>query len=140
MTKLPNACPKPRRPRRKEKPAVRKTRPKSRNLQRKRRLFEENFGGESYLAFIHSLPCDVCGADPLFTEAAHLTARGAGGKASDIAPLCRRRPYFPLWAIEAGCHQRYDEHDPLIRKHEKRLRKLAVERWQNFSQSHRKQA
>jgi hypothetical protein len=97
------------------------------NAKRRKRLFEEDFGGKDYLALIHSLPCAVCGVRG-FTVAAHLTSRGAGGKAKDVAPLCRTVPN--IW--ERGCHELYDAHDPKVRSHEPRLRKEAAERHADF--------
>lgn len=89
------------------------------NRARKARLFHEDFGGKEYLAFIHGLECAVCGMPCDLTEAAHLTSRGAGGKADVLVPLCGTR--FGV----LGCHARFDAHDPEIRKHEPRLRPLA---------------
>lgn len=142
VTKI--GVPKPRR-RRKVQATLKKGRRIKPNRKRQKRLFEENFGGKAYHDFIVSLPCDVCGVEG-HSEAAHLTARGAGGKAEDTAPLCGVRfvedgfvfPEAPLLQISGrvyvGCHHRYDAHDPEIRKHEPRLRKLAAERWQSHSQ------
>lgn len=84
------------------------------NTERKKRAFKINFGGQ-YRDFIASLPCDVCEKRPP-SDPAHLTSRGAGGKASDQAPMCRT------------CHRGYDNHDPAIRIHEARLRRLALKR------------
>lgn len=89
------------------------------NRARKAKRFEEAFGGKAYLEFIHGLECAVCGCRCELTEAAHLTSRGAGGKADVIVPLCGSRGGW------TGCHRRFDEHDPAIRAHEPRLRSLA---------------
>jgi hypothetical protein len=97
-----------------------------RNAKRKAKRFETDFGGKDYHDYITSFRCDVCGAHSVWTVAAHLTSRGAGGKAEDTVALCRTR-----YGLE-GCHERYDNHDPEIRKHEPRLRKLASERWQAY--------
>ncbi len=51
---------------------------KKRNPKRRARLFIEDFGGKEYLEVIHSMPCAVCDAPCEWTEAAHLTSRGAG--------------------------------------------------------------
>lgn len=105
------------------------------NRKRKERAFQEDFGGKEYLALIRSLPCAVCGIEG-FTVSAHLTSRGAGGKADVTAPLCCTRvltTYDGTYVgAELGCHERYDAHDPEIRKHEPRLRREAKKRWTEF--------
>ncbi len=106
---------------------------------KKRKRFEEAFGGAKYHAYLTSLPCDICGVVG-FTVAAHLTARGAGGKADVTAPLCRTRAGLSCVGTgwwEEGCHERYDAHDPEVRKHEPRLRELARERWASHKQEER---
>jgi hypothetical protein len=47
-----------------------------------------------------------------FSEAAHVRSRGAGGKASDLVPLCGPKPagyYCGVQFTERGCHQTFDE-------------------------------
>jgi hypothetical protein len=99
---------------------------RKRNAKRKAKRFLSDFGGKDYLEYVKSFSCAICGANKNWSVAAHLTSRGAGGKAEDTVALCRTR-----YGIE-GCHERYDAHDPEIRKHEPRLRKLASERWQAY--------
>ncbi len=100
---------------------------------KKRKRFEEAFGGAKYHAYLTSLPCDICGVQG-FTVAAHLTARGAGGKACDTAPLCRARSgtVGSCFWLEYGCHEKWDAYDVEIRKHGVRLRELAAERYRLF--------
>lgn len=96
------------------------------NKERRAKRFERDYGGKAYLEAIHGMPCAVCNAPCELTEAAHLTSRGAGGTAKDVAPLCGTRHGTQ------GCHQRYDLHDPEIRKHEPRLRALARRLWSEW--------
>ncbi len=102
------------------------------NVKRKERLFVEDFGGEEYLAFIKSLACDICGVEG-FTVAAHLTSRGAGGKAGDLAPLCGPHPTGKNGELGIGCHAIYDEHRHWLEVGTvPRLRELAKARRQAF--------
>lgn len=108
------------------------------NRKRRAKRFETDFGGKEFLALIHSLPCSICGVVG-YSVAAHLKSRGAGGKADVIAPLCSTRLDFAgvfigygRWTTHVGCHERYDAHDPEIRKHESRLKSEAKSRWQAF--------
>ena len=123
MKPLSTARPKPKR----ENAAARKrSRIKSRNHKRMKRLREEQFGG-AYRDYIVSLPCDICG-DPNHSEPAHLKSRGSGGKACDLAPLCGPQGIF------AGCHRIYDEHCwTLPHGTEERLKTIAAQRWQDFN-------
>lgn len=111
------------------------------NPKRQKRRFEENYGGAAYVELISTLPCAICGVVG-FTVAAHLTARGAGGKANVIAPLCYSRIAYPSsptpfmrhmggWII-IGCHEKFDLRVPSVRSHEARLRQEAAERWKQF--------
>ena len=103
---------------------LKRTKPMKRvNAARKRKAFIEDFGGKEYLEVIHSMPCAVCDAPCEWTEAAHLTSRGAGGKADVIVPLCGSR------FGELGCHAKYDLRDSELRDHEPRLRRLAKRLW-----------
>lgn len=129
-------------------PATPKKPPRKVNRKRAEKRFEENFGGEEYLALIRSLPCAICG-ERGSTIAAHLTARGAGGKAEDIAPMCCNRIEIytdrggrTFWRVDQvfprrhvwtqGCHERYDARDPQVRKHEPRLKREAAARWLSY--------
>lgn len=80
----------------------RKTRLRQVNPERRRRVSLEAFGdpltGQATLA--RSLPCCACGLVG-WSEAAHVTGRGAGGKTKDIAPLCGPR----IDQGEEGCHR-----------------------------------
>lgn len=98
---------------------MKKTRLNPVNRKRKAKRLETDFGGRRYAEFISGLECAVCGAYCEWTVPAHLTSRGAGGKADVIVPLCAAR-----FGIN-GCHERYDNHDEEIRAHEPRLRTLA---------------
>lgn len=112
----------------KRSPIARKTRLRPVNRARKAKRLETDFGGKPYLEFIHGLPCAVCEMPCDLTVAAHLTSRGAGGKAADIVPLCAAR--FGV----LGCHEKYDLHHESIRAHEPRLRSLAKRLWREFQQ------
>lgn len=101
------------------------------NRKRKERAFQEDFGGAEFLALIQAMPCAICGVEGI-TASAHLTTRGAGGKAEDTAPLCCTSKARKQGFIWRGCHQRYDAHDPEIRKHEPRLRREAKQRFTEF--------
>lgn len=98
---------------------MKRTRLKPVNRKRRAKLFAEDFGGKAYLEFIHGLECAACGSPCEYTEAAHLTSRGAGGKVDVVVPLCGSRFNMP------GCHHKYDAHDPELRALEPRLRSLA---------------
>lgn len=111
-------------------PMKRKTGVPKVNRARKRKRFETDFGGEDYHAYITQFPCDICGVKS-FTVAAHLTSRGAGGKASDLAPLCGVR--LGMRGIILGCHTIYDERRWLLPEGtEQRLREIAAKRWAEF--------
>lgn len=59
--------------------------------QRRKDLHLRNFdGGIDHDSWIRRMPCCVCGprGQKTRTEAAHVTTRGADGKARDIVPLC----------------------------------------------------
>jgi hypothetical protein len=137
---LPNACPKP-----EFKKKLRVSSPKSPrrlkkvNPKRKKRLFQEDFGGKEYLAYIHSLPCAICEAPCEYTEAAHVRSRGAGGKASDLVPLCGNRIYATTGLSRdvgvVGCHQLFDERKSDARSHEMRLRSLAKKLYSSWLDS-----
>lgn len=101
----------------------RKAAPRKRNPQRKAKRLETDFGGAEYADWIGSFSCAICDVRG-HTVAAHLKARGAGGKAKDIAPLCSTRLSGGVWI--QGCHEKWDDHDPEIRRHEDRLRDLAT--------------
>jgi hypothetical protein len=106
------------------KPIARHTSVRKSNPERKRRLFEEDFGDEEYVKYLHSLSCAVCEANCEWTVAGHTKSRGAGGKVDDLAPLCASRFLGTATAVE-GCHEKYDRRDPEVRQHEMRLRSLA---------------
>ena len=66
---------------------MKRTRIRSRNPARLKRLREAQYG--PHADRIRSLPC-LIGRDCHGTvEAAHVRSRGAGGKSSDLVPLCR---------------------------------------------------
>lgn len=133
---LPTSCPKSaRKSKRKRKPLPKPTKRIRPNAKRQRRLFKQNFGGKDYRNYIASLPCDICGVVG-FSDPAHLTARGAGGKANVLAPLCHYRVIDrsgPLTTFALGCHERYDDYDPEIRQYESRLRENAAKRYADFN-------
>jgi hypothetical protein len=82
---------------------------KPKNARRKKARFESDFGGEAYLAHIKSQPCAICGVQG-FSEAAHVRSRGAGGKASDLVPLCAAH-HVERWGVivrSNGCHRQFD--------------------------------
>lgn len=56
------------------------------NPKRRKRRYVEAFGDKA--DWIRAQNCAVCFAWP--SEAAHVKSRGAGGKAEDLLPLCRR--------------------------------------------------
>lgn len=95
------------------------------NVERAKKSFEEDFDSRAYVEAIHALSCAICGVAG-WTEAAHTTSRGAGGKARDLAPLCGNR----LGTV--GCHRKYDLYDPEARQHELRLRSLAKKLWNSW--------
>ena len=83
------------------------------------------------------MPCAICGTQG-YSVAAHLTSRGAGGKASDIVPLCRARTVYAgntanSFTWFTGCHGLYDAHEADARKQEGRLRELAAKLWQDWT-------
>ena len=94
------------------------------NRERKKRRFRECYDSPEFVAWVQSLPCVACGYGP--SEAAHARSRGAGGKASDIVPLCA-----DAWAT--GCHRL--SHELGIKTFERlylygvSLRALAAETW-----------
>lgn len=60
---------------------------RKRNPERRERLFEEQFGSVARVRWFQMQECAACGGWP--SECAHVTSRGAGGKAEDCIPLCR---------------------------------------------------
>lgn len=103
------------------------------NRARKAKRFEIDFGGKDYVSWITSLACDCCGVVG-FSDPAHLTSRGAGGHASDLAPLCRTRPSFRYAGnLIIGCHWKYDTRRwELPEGTEARLRENAAKRYAEF--------
>ena len=66
---------------------MKRRRIKRRNKERRRRLFEEQFGKRA--EFARGFPCIIEGCGKWPTQAAHVKSRGAGGKAeSNIVSLC----------------------------------------------------
>jgi len=49
--------------------------------------FAKHFHSPEHLAYVHSLPCLVCGTLPV--DAHHVRSKGAGGTWRDLVPLCR---------------------------------------------------
>jgi hypothetical protein len=96
--------------------------PAKKNPVRNAKRFVSDFGGDAYNELLKSLPCAVCGVTG-FSVAAHLDARGAGGKADVQVPLCRTR--FGT----TGCHEKYDDRQKEVRAFEERLRWLAKGLW-----------
>ena len=113
---------KPPRERKRQKPVAKV------NPARKAHRLITDFGGAEYNALLRSLPCAVCGVTG-FSVAAHLTARGAGGKAPDQVPLCRTRFDIASGVMKQGCHDLYDARDKTVRAFEERLRWLAKGLW-----------
>lgn len=71
------------------------------NPARKAKRFDANFGSKARVEWVNSHPCLCRGKHPACsgrTVNAHVTSRGAGGKAEDIVPLS--------W----GCHQWQGDH------------------------------
>ena len=66
---------------------LKRTQLRKQNRKRLQRRFTEQFDSPAFISFVSALPCVVCGEGPC--DAAHVRSRGAGGKACDIAPLCR---------------------------------------------------
>jgi hypothetical protein len=60
---------------------------KKRNAERRERLFGEQFGSVARVRWFQMQECAACHGWP--SECAHVTSRGAGGKASDCIPLCK---------------------------------------------------
>jgi hypothetical protein len=112
-------------PPREQKP---RKRPPEKNPARKAHRLITDFGGPEYNELLRSLPCAVCGVVG-FSVAAHLTARGAGGKAQDTVPLCRTRFDLVSGVMKLGCHEKYDARDKTVRAFEERLRWLAKGLW-----------
>ena len=120
--------------RRKSKPLQAKTPPRTRtalprvNRERRAKRFESDFGGKAYLAFIHGHSCAACGVTG-WTVAAHVKSRGAGGKASDIVPLCGTR-----YGV-TGCHDLLDCSPWLLPEGTvMRLRALAKRLWREWNE------
>jgi hypothetical protein len=66
---------------------MKRRRNKRKNKERKRKLFEEQFGERA--EFARGFPCIIEGCNQWPTQAAHVKSRGAGGKAeSNIVSLC----------------------------------------------------
>jgi hypothetical protein len=107
--KLKTAAPKPRKPKSGAPRGMKRSRLRPKNVKRSKKRFAENFGGE-YADFIRSLPCAICEVRG-FSEAAHVRSRGAGGKASDLVPLCGPHAKSGASYLYAyvGCHQKFDE-------------------------------
>jgi hypothetical protein len=122
------AAPKPERPVKPPRERKPRKRPPEKNLARKAHRLITDFGGAEYNALLKSLPCAVCGVTG-FSVAAHLTARGAGGKAEDQVPLCRTRFDIASGAMTEGCHEKYDDRQKAVRAFEERLRWLAKGLW-----------
>jgi hypothetical protein len=69
---------------------MRRTRIKPSNTERKAKRFAANFGSEARVRWVNSHECLCRGKHPACsgrTVNAHVTSRGAGGKAEDIVPL-----------------------------------------------------
>lgn len=107
--------------------------PPRKNVKRRKRLFKEDFHSAAYVKYIRSLPCALCGVEG-YSEAAHVRSRGAGGKASDIVPLCGPHDKWRLQSLYIGCHRMYDE-GRLDKVHFGILQKYAAELWAAFQEN-----
>lgn len=93
--------------------AVKRTRVKRVNPQRKAREFARCYGSKERVEWVKTLPCAACGIVG-YSQNAHVgrAGRGAGrrGDASQIAPLCSYRVTFVIdKPVTRGCHQLHDE-------------------------------
>jgi hypothetical protein len=108
---------------------------KPKNARRKKARFESDFGGAEYLAAIKAMPCAICGVSG-FSEAAHVRSRGAGGKASDLVPLCGPHHggfWDDMQIIEPGCHSKFDTRRwTLLPDTAERLQVLAAELYAEY--------
>lgn len=103
---------------------------RKRNPKRRARLFAEDFHSKDFVEWIHGWACANCGITG-YSEAAHTRSRGAGGKASDIIPLCGNHH-----GIE-GCHSKYDRHAEEIAEYRDCLRRQAKNYWTDFQATQR---
>jgi hypothetical protein len=104
------------------KPIARHARLRPINPERRAKLFKKHYDSKEYVEHLHAMPCAICG-EYGWTEAAHTKSRGAGGKASDLVPLCGNH----LGMV--GCHQLFDSHDEEVEQHRPRLVAMAKELW-----------
>lgn len=122
-------------PLRRKSPVMRSRKPiRKVNPARRKRLFAEDFGGAEYLVWIQAMPCAICGVSG-FTQASHVRSRGAGGKASDIVPLCQAsvmgRDDGSL-DLRYGCHAAFDTHQLYAYGQKPRLIALAKKLWADW--------
>jgi hypothetical protein len=86
------------------------------NAKRRKKRFSVTFGSADYVRAIQAMPCAICGVSG-YSEAAHVVSRGAGGKASDLVPLCGLIKNvsgdargFSWTATLRGCHHQFDSY------------------------------
>lgn len=82
------ACPKPPSRVREPKPSKPRSPVARSNPKRRERLFEDAFGSVERVEWIRRSPCVVPGCEGFPCENHHWPTKGAGGKATDISPLC----------------------------------------------------
>lgn len=97
---------------------LRRSRPKTKNVARKKDEFARCFGSAERVEFVKGLPCAACGVTG-FSQNAHIGREGAGAgrraNADQIGPLCGPhylKPELPggYGILRGGCHALYDEH------------------------------
>ncbi len=58
------------------------------NPERRRLLFERQFGSKERTRFIRDFPCATCTNSKRLTQCSHVKSRGAGGGPDDMIPQC----------------------------------------------------
>lgn len=102
------------------------------NKKRKERLFREDFHSVEYVRWIQGWPCALCRVGG-YSIAEHTKTRGAGGKYSDLIPLCESRQLGTRWAVE-GCHEKRHRGDEELLAAQMWLRSIAAHYWIAFEQ------
>jgi hypothetical protein len=141
--RLPNACPKPRKKRKKAPARIARSpiKKKKRPAKEQRAKFEREYGGANYHAFVVLKPC--CACELPGATVAHHTENGGKGRKADartLVPLCgtiERWRLFEAGSTE-GCHN--ELHRIGVRSFEARygvdLKAIAATLWTEFQESH----
>lgn len=59
------------------------------NEERQAKLFERHFHSKEFVAWVQRHACSIPGCERFPVEAAHARSRAAGGRWTDVLPLCR---------------------------------------------------